>query len=129
MIGRSLQRKKAISVATLLSYLLVLLLSAATINTAMTSDVFAQEKKRKTLMDLFFNKKQKPAKVKKPRIAKKTVKKTQRLKKTRKVARAAGVAAPKAVVREKLENARIILVIGDFTSGGMAEGLEVGFAD
>lgn len=143
MTGPSQTRyRRALSIVTLLSYVMVLLLSATAANISMTSDIFAQEKKRKTLMDLFFKKEEQSKKaIKVKRVTKaKTVKtakqpkkraktvvaKTKRLKKTK---RAVAATVPAIVVRDKLENARKILVIGDFTAIGMAEGLELAFAD
>lgn len=127
----SKRSKQAFSLVNLLSYVMVVLMSATVANIATTTDIFAQEKKRKTLMDLFF-KKPKPKVVKrlKPSAKSQKGRKTTRLKrKKRSVANAGSIAAPKVVVRDKLENARKVLVIGDFTAGGMAEGLEIAFAD
>lgn len=125
------RRKQAFSLVTLLSYVMVIFMSATAANITTTTDLFAQEKKKKTLMDLFFKKKAKPKVVKK-KPARKPVKKTTRLKKKKRtIARAAASApaAPKIEIREKLENARTVLVVGDFIAGGMAEGLEIAFAE
>lgn len=39
------------------------------------------------------------------------------------------VASPPPVESTKLENARVVLVVGDFLAGGLADGLETAFAD
>ncbi|WP_163267399.1 SGNH/GDSL hydrolase family protein [Chelativorans alearense] len=46
----------------------------------------------------------------------------------RQPARAVPVAPPEPVI-EKLENARVVLVVGDFLAGGLAEGLEAAYAE
>lgn len=60
----------------------------------------------------------------KPKLKRTIKKKTRR--KTRKKQRKV-IAKPRAP--DKLENARVILVMGDFLAGGLADGLETAFAD
>ena len=55
----------------------------------------------------------------------------QRTASRRKTTRAAAVAAPAAIAApvEKKEDAKIVLVVGDFFAGGLADGLETALAD
>lgn len=140
------QKTSKIGQIALLFGLLCAVLIGATMATAIsTTPTFAAEKK-KTLFDLFFKKEEaakpkvkkraeKPAQKRKKAVTqrKNTVAKSKRLPKRKTVARAAAVAAvaaaPTPEIRDKLDNARNVLVIGDFVAGGMAEGLEAAFQE
>lgn len=110
-------------------------ISTTMVATITATPTFAAEKK-KTLFDLFFKKQEtkktnvvRPAPTKSTN-SKKSVSKTTRLPKRKTIARAAAVATtPQPEVREKLETARNVLIIGDFVAGGMAEGLITAFQE
>lgn len=91
-----------------------------------------QKKKRKTLFDVLFKRRNKKKKAtvrvvkppKKTRAAAKNVKKTKKRKKTRAKKRSVAKVAKPAVITVKNENAAKILVVGDFLAGGMGRELE-----
>lgn len=123
----------AAGVARILS--LVLIAFAVAVGSVETTA--AQERSR-TLFDMLFNKKtttKRPATRKKSRVApKQRVKKkvvrrssTRKTTSTRKRSAAAPAPAPQAV--QKIENARVVLVVGDFLGGAMADGLTDAFAE
>ncbi len=99
----------------------------------------AAKGERKSLFRAIFGRKKAERKVVAPRKAtprkatpkKATPRKTVRRSKPRAVnrARAATVAAPAPEVVEKADNARTVLVAGDFYAGSLVDGLEVAFAD
>lgn len=99
----------------------------------------AQDKKPQTLMELLRQRRAKNAEpvakpqAPAPRRATTAPKKTQRVTQPKRQApRSQVVAAPRepvVAVVEKSENARRVLVIGDFVADGIAEGLETAFAE
>ncbi|MEP0941839.1 MAG: SGNH family hydrolase [Rhizobiaceae bacterium] len=80
----------------------------------------AKPKKRRSLFSILFGKK----KTKKKAVAKK--KRTKRSKKSRTASAASKAAAVKAL--PKSENAKVILVVGDFFASGLADGLTTALA-
>lgn len=107
-----------------------------------TSSALAQEKKPQTLMELLRQRRAKQAKpAAKPKSAaprrattqaKKTKRVTKRAPKPQRPAVRRQVAAPSEPVVtevEKSENARRVLVVGDFVADGISQGLETAFTD
>lgn len=80
-----------------------------------------------TLFQRLFKPSNKETRVK-PRITRKKNIVRRKKRKSRNNNRAAA-ASPVPAKTEKLENARVVLVVGDFLAGGLAEGLEIAFAD
>src|SRR5690606_10520623 len=70
-----------------------------------------------------------PAAKAKQQQKRKAVRRAPAEKKPASAARRTAAAAPARAEPEKLENARVVLVIGDFTAGGLAEGLTEAFAE
>ena len=103
------------------------------------SEANAQEarKKRRSLFNILFGKRKvrkkqvkkrakRSTRKKKAKRSRKSNRKTAKRSSTARSAAAASAAAP--VVVEKLENAKTVLVIGDFFASGLADGLEVALA-
>lgn len=89
----------------------------------------AQEQRRTLLGILFGNRRQaEPAKKAAPRSTSPR-RATTRSSPTRRSTQTRQAAAPAPEVVEKVENARTVLVVGDFISDGMADGLQEAFAD
>lgn len=90
---------------------------------------FAQNRPRNLFEFLFSSPRQPPEQpeVQQPRVKKKPATKPRASK--QKKASASVAAAPVAPLVEKAENARVVLVIGDFLSDGTAEGLDEAFAE
>ncbi|MGB7431269.1 MAG: DUF459 domain-containing protein, partial [Ahrensia sp.] len=103
------------------------------------SSAHAQQKKPQTLMELLRQRRANNAKpaakpqTAAPRRATTTVKKTTRVTQPKRAApRQQAAAAPRepaVTAVEKNENARRVLVVGDFVADGIAQGLETAFAE
>ena len=83
----------------------------------------AQAQERRTLFDLLFRGRgrSEPQATEVPRTSRKRVTTTRAARQPK--------ASPRVPEVEKSENAQIILVVGDFTAGGLAQGLEEAFAE
>jgi len=97
------------------------------------ADAQTTKKKRRSLFNILFGRKK--AKRKNVKVRKKSrrsvAKKKTRKRKTRKTAsrRKSVAAAPAVAAVDKLEDAKTVLVVGDFLAGGLADGLEKRLAD
>ena len=85
----------------------------------------AKKKKRRSLFSILFGKRKAKKTVKKRRTKRKVSKKSRR--KNARRSNVAAASAPKKV--EKVENAKVVLVIGDFFAGSLAKGLEKALED
>ena len=96
-----------------------------------TAPALAQEQQRARrggLLDLFFGRRDR---VEQPEVAPRATRSRPRAARSTGGASSAPAAPaePRISVAEKLENARTVLVVGDFMAGGLAEGLEEAFAE
>ena len=95
----------------------------------------AQKKKRRSLLSILFGRKE----AKKKTVVKKSKRSTQRStkkrraknskSKTRRTSGGVTTLASKKKTVEKSEDAKVILVVGDFFAGGLADGLTASFSD
>lgn len=94
-----------------------------------TAPAFAQQRERTTLLELLFGRRQAPQiREAPPQPVRKSTPKVRARKTTKSVTSIRTVPkAPPAV--EKVENARKILVVGDFFAGALADGLKEAFAE
>ena len=86
-----------------------------------TAQAVAQE--RRTLFDLLFGAKRK-AKPERPEPRQKSRPRARTVRRS-----APQTVQPTAPAKDKLENARIVLVVGDFIGGGLAQGLEAAYTE
>jgi len=90
----------------------------------------AKKKKRRSLFNILFGKRKAKSKAKNKRVKRKTSrKKSKRKSKKRRKAKTALSRAPKVVAVEKIENAKTVMVIGDFFAASLADGLEKSLVD
>ena len=104
----------------------------------------AGKKKRRSLFRILFGRKTAKKKAvttrkkrttkRRKKVTKRTRKKTRsktasRKKSSGKRVKRAAVAIPKKEVVDKLEDAKVVLIVGDFFAGGLADGLERGLSD
>lgn len=82
-----------------------------------------QQKERKSIIEFLFGKKKPQEAAPEPRVRK--PRPAARKKKT--TAKAVRKAAPEPVAIEKLPDAKVVLVVGDFIAGSLAEGLAAAF--
>ena len=101
-----------------------------------------RSKKRKSLFKILFGRKKakKKAVVKRRRVKSRRAKKKSLRSRNKRSARrraktkgskrsAGGLKKPVPVIVEKLEESKVVLVVGDFFAGGLADGLEKAFAE
>jgi hypothetical protein len=82
---------------------------------------------RRSLIDLLFRRKEPAPQIQE--VPKREVKRARVTPQTRQSAPASAPAAEAPAAAEKLENALAILVVGDFTAGGLAQGLKEAFEE
>ncbi|EDQ34446.2 hypothetical protein HPDFL43_15652 [Hoeflea phototrophica DFL-43] len=106
--------------AVLMLTVMLLGMAPALLATQTATPASAQERvERKSILQLLFGRKN---------TVRQETRRTSRVKRTQRRAEPAAVPAPAQDI-EKLENARKILVLGDFIAGGAADGLREAFAE
>ena len=107
--------------------LTVVLLALATVITDLAGPAFAQEQPRSLLEFLFRGGRERARQPERRQVPK--VKKRTTTRRATTSGHAAAPSQPAVEVVEKAEDARVVVVVGDFLAGGLAEGLTTVFAE